>query len=74
MPEDDETKKHLELFIFRVAEMRKAQQEYFAGNRHMLGTAKQKEFLVDKAINKLLSDYGYTITELQKKIEPNKLF
>lgn len=68
------TKEHLELFIYRVSKMRELQQQFFAGNKTVIGEAKKCEGLVDNAIKKLITEFGYDIEKLKQKYEQKKLF
>ncbi len=51
------SKEHLQLFMYRVHKMRDTQKEFHAGNYKLLSAAKKMEADVDKAINKLCSDF-----------------
>lgn len=67
------TKDHLELFIYRVLKMRTLQQQFFSGQKSVVGEAKKCEGLVDNAIKKLTTEFGYDIEKLIKKYDQKRL-
>jgi hypothetical protein len=68
------TKQDLELFLFRVQEMRKAQKEYInSKNSTNMRESREKEALVDAAIS-VLRRKGYEPDQFNKSIKQNDLF
>lgn len=68
------TKQDLELFLFRVEEMRKAQKEYSSSkNSTNMRESKQKEAMVDAAIS-VLRRKGYEPDQFNKPIKQKDLF
>lgn len=68
-----QSRQHLKLFLFRVQTMRELQHQYFAGKKSVLVQSKQEEQKVDKAIQKLTGDLGYSIEDLKKQFEQPRL-
>ncbi len=69
----DNSKEHLELFLYRVQKMREKQIEYFSGKHKVLPEAKRLELQVDHAITVLLTKLGYSIEHIKNKNEQPKL-
>jgi hypothetical protein len=65
---------HLELFMYRVSEMRKLQKRYFAGEHGLLHECRKAEKLVDVALSTLCSSLGYSMQEVEKKYQQKKMF
>jgi hypothetical protein len=55
-----EAKECLELFMLRVAEMRKLQQRYFNGERKLFVECKKAEARVDAALDRPMN-FGYSM-------------
>jgi hypothetical protein len=66
-------KEHLELFMFRVHNMRAKQLAYYDGDKKLLPDCKRLEKQVDNAIIKLETDFKYSMKEAAKKYEQPKL-
>lgn len=71
-----QSREHLELFIYRVKNMRDLQEKYFKSNhsKRILSESITAEKAVDAAVSKMLGDLGYSIDKHLKKTEQQNLF